>query len=232
MAAGPIDENLDCRAQSPAAEGADADYETLGEQLARREHRHRADHQGGGGLRRRGALLGRRHRRHALRPLPRTGRAAQHLRQARRLRGHPPAGRATPTVSLHIPWDKVERSRGPEAEGRRARPRLRRDELQHLQDRPARSGPTSFGSLTHTDAAVREQAVAHNIECIEIGRKLGSQGADGVDRRRHQFPRPGGLHPRLRPLSRFDEGGGDRRCRPTGASSSSTSSTSRRSTRR
>ncbi|UKV13267.1 sugar isomerase [Thalassospiraceae bacterium SW-3-3] len=32
-----------------------------------------------------------------------------------------------------------------------------------------------FGSLSHTDAAVREQAVAHNLECIEIGRKLGSK---------------------------------------------------------
>jgi len=32
-----------------------------------------------------------------------------------------------------------------------------------------------FGSLSHTDARVRAQAIAHNIECIEIGRKLGSK---------------------------------------------------------
>ena len=31
-----------------------------------------------------------------------------------------------------------------------------------------------FGSLTHADTATRAQAVAHNLECIEIGRKLGS----------------------------------------------------------
>ncbi|MEQ9564972.1 MAG: hypothetical protein RLN85_04010, partial [Pseudomonadales bacterium] len=32
-----------------------------------------------------------------------------------------------------------------------------------------------FGSLTHTDPAVREQAVAHNLECIEWGKVLGSE---------------------------------------------------------
>ncbi|HEV3042439.1 MAG TPA: TIM barrel protein, partial [Roseiarcus sp.] len=32
-----------------------------------------------------------------------------------------------------------------------------------------------FGSLSHVDGAVRDQAIAHNIECIEIGRKLGSK---------------------------------------------------------
>jgi L-rhamnose isomerase/sugar isomerase len=32
-----------------------------------------------------------------------------------------------------------------------------------------------YGSLTHTDAAVRAQAVAHNIECIAAGKQLGSK---------------------------------------------------------
>jgi L-rhamnose isomerase/sugar isomerase len=32
-----------------------------------------------------------------------------------------------------------------------------------------------FGSLTHADAPTRAQAVEHNIECIEIGQKLGSK---------------------------------------------------------
>ncbi len=32
-----------------------------------------------------------------------------------------------------------------------------------------------FGSLTHTDKATRKQAVDHNIECIEIGKELGSK---------------------------------------------------------
>ena len=37
------------------------------------------------------------------------------------------------------------------------------------------SAPYKFGSLTHTDPAVRRQAVEHNLECIEIGKKLGSK---------------------------------------------------------
>ena len=32
-----------------------------------------------------------------------------------------------------------------------------------------------FGSLTHTDRATRKQAIDHNIECIEIGKELGSK---------------------------------------------------------
>ncbi|HZP13171.1 MAG TPA: sugar isomerase, partial [Nevskiaceae bacterium] len=32
-----------------------------------------------------------------------------------------------------------------------------------------------FGSLSHTDKAVRDQAVAHNLECIELGKALGSK---------------------------------------------------------
>jgi L-rhamnose isomerase/sugar isomerase len=43
-----------------------------------------------------------------------------------------------------------------------------------------------YGSLTHTDAAVREQAIEHNIDCIRIGRILGSKAltlwiADGAN---------------------------------------------------
>src|SRR5204863_8362424 len=31
-----------------------------------------------------------------------------------------------------------------------------------------------FGALTHADAGTLAQAIEHNLECIEIGRKLGS----------------------------------------------------------
>ena len=43
---------------------------------------------------------------------------------------------------------------------------------------------------------MRDQAVEHNLECIEIGKALGSQGADGVDRRRLELPRPVAISPR------------------------------------
>ena len=61
------------------------DYEHLARQLARRGIDIAAV-RAAAGVRGRHSLVGRRHRRHALRPLPGTGRAAQHLRQARRLR--------------------------------------------------------------------------------------------------------------------------------------------------
>ena len=32
-----------------------------------------------------------------------------------------------------------------------------------------------FGSLSHTDRATRRQAIDHNLECIEIGKSLGSK---------------------------------------------------------
>jgi L-rhamnose isomerase/sugar isomerase len=44
-----------------------------------------------------------------------------------------------------------------------------------FQDSPGQALTYKFGSLSHTDAATRAQAVEHNLECIEIGRALGSK---------------------------------------------------------
>ncbi|MDB5420003.1 MAG: rhaI, partial [Phenylobacterium sp.] len=44
-----------------------------------------------------------------------------------------------------------------------------------FQDQPGQAHSYRSGSLAATDPAVRAQAVAHNIECIEIGRQLGSR---------------------------------------------------------
>jgi L-rhamnose isomerase / sugar isomerase len=82
--------------------------------------------------------------------------------------------RATPTVSLHIPWDKapaadlLERA---QALG------LGFDAMNSntFQDQPGQAHSYKFGSLSHADAATRAQAVEHNLECIEIGRALGSK---------------------------------------------------------
>jgi L-rhamnose isomerase/sugar isomerase len=83
--------------------------------------------------------------------------------------------RATPTISPHFPWDKVDdyallREKAA-AHG------LAFDAVNSntFQDQPGQALSYKFGSLSHTDKAVRDQAVAHNIECIEIGRSLGSQ---------------------------------------------------------
>ena len=81
---------------------------------------------------------------------------------------------ATPTVSLHIPWDDED-------------PAALREQASSLglgfdamnsntfQNQPDQPHSYKFGSLSHTDTATREQAVEHNIRCIEIGKALGSK---------------------------------------------------------
>jgi len=82
--------------------------------------------------------------------------------------------RITPRVSPHFPWDKVG-DYGALREEAAARG-LGFDAVNSntFQDQPGQKLSYRSGSLAATDAAVRAQAIAHNIECIEIGRKLGS----------------------------------------------------------
>jgi L-rhamnose isomerase / sugar isomerase len=83
--------------------------------------------------------------------------------------------RATPTISPHIPWDKVDDYAG--LREKAAAHGLAFDAVNSntFQDQPGQALSYKFGSLSHTDKAVRDQAVAHNIECIEVGRELGSK---------------------------------------------------------
>lgn len=81
---------------------------------------------------------------------------------------------ATPSVSLHIPWDKAD----PAALKAKAEETgLSFDAMNSntFQDQPGQDHSYKFGSLSHTDAATRQQAVEHNIECIEIGKAIGSK---------------------------------------------------------
>ena len=83
--------------------------------------------------------------------------------------------RITPGVSPHLPWDKV------------AEPQALREYAAGLglhfdavnsntfQDAASQALSYRHGSLTHTDPAVRRQAVEHNIECIRVGQALGSR---------------------------------------------------------
>ncbi|MGB8818448.1 MAG: L-rhamnose catabolism isomerase [Rhizobiaceae bacterium] len=82
---------------------------------------------------------------------------------------------ATPTVSLHIPWDKTKD------------PKELRDKAKALglgfdamnsntfQDQPGQKHSYKFGSLSNERKATRTQAIEHNIECIEIGKAIGSK---------------------------------------------------------
>ena len=82
--------------------------------------------------------------------------------------------RATPNVSPHFPWDKVKDYNALRQQA--AAHELGFDAVNSntFQDQKAQQRSYKFGSLTHADKGTRAQAVEHNLECIEIGRQLGS----------------------------------------------------------
>ncbi|MBI3142430.1 MAG: TIM barrel protein [Bacteroidetes bacterium] len=82
--------------------------------------------------------------------------------------------RCAGSISLHIPWDKPSHVDDI------------RDYAQHLGIRIGSVNSNTFqdlgeaqsykfGSLSHVNRMVREQAVAHNMEVVEIGKALGAE---------------------------------------------------------
>jgi L-rhamnose isomerase/sugar isomerase len=84
-------------------------------------------------------------------------------------------GRNTPTVSTHFPWDRVDDVKGLKERAAALGVGFDAVNSNTFQDQPGQPLSYKYGSLTHADAAVRDQAVAHNIDCIEIGEALGAQ---------------------------------------------------------
>ena len=84
-------------------------------------------------------------------------------------------GRNTPTVSTHFPWDRVDDVQGLKEKAASLGVGFDAVNSNTFQDQPGQPLSYKYGSLTHADAAVRDQAVAHNIDCIEIGEALGAQ---------------------------------------------------------
>ena len=100
-----------------------------------------------------------------------------------------------PSVAIHIPWDKVDDWRAVKeyAHGLGLRigavnPNLFQEDIYRL------------GSLCHFDKAVRQQAIDHVLECIQIAQVIGSDiislwladgtnypGQDDLRRRRHRL---------------------------------------------
>lgn len=77
-------------------------------------------------------------------------------------------------ISLHIPWDIPENASSIKALA--AQHGLRFDAVNSntFQDQKGQEQSYKFGSLQHTDKAVRKQAIEHNIEVIKQGVELGS----------------------------------------------------------
>jgi L-rhamnose isomerase/sugar isomerase len=83
--------------------------------------------------------------------------------------------RATPSVSPHFPWDRP--SDPTELRQKAEDLGLAFDAVNSntFQDQAGQEHSYKYGSLTANGGATRAQAVAHNIECIELGRALGSK---------------------------------------------------------
>lgn len=77
-------------------------------------------------------------------------------------------------ISLHIPWDIPKNAAAIKTLA--AQHGLRFDAVNSntFQDQPDQKHSYKFGSLQHTDKAVRQQAIQHNIEVIKHGTELGS----------------------------------------------------------
>ena len=175
MAVGPIDQNLIAEQNRHREKALNADYESLGEQLARRE----VDIEkvtktvaafavavpswgvGTGGTR--------------FARFPGPGEPRNIFDKLDDCAVINQLSRATPTVSIHVPWDKVKDLKGLRQKAEKLGLAFDAMNSNTFQDSPGQKRSYKFGSLTHTDKAVRDQAVAHNIECIEIGKKLGSK---------------------------------------------------------
>ncbi len=87
----------------------------------------------------------------------------------------------SPTVALHIPWDKVDDYKvlGDFAQEHGVK-------LGTINSNTFQDDDYKFGSLTHTDAAVRQKAIDHHFECIDIMNATGSRDlkiwlADGTN---------------------------------------------------
>ena len=83
--------------------------------------------------------------------------------------------RSTPGVSLHIPWDRPENVNDLLSFARHRDLYFEAMNSNTFQDHADQKLSYKFGSLAHSDPDVRHQAIEHNIECIDLGKKLGSK---------------------------------------------------------
>jgi L-rhamnose isomerase/sugar isomerase len=86
-----------------------------------------------------------------------------------------------PTVALHIPWDRVD-----DYAALGAYAREHGVELGTINSNTFQDDDYKFGSLTHTDKAIRQKAIDHHLACIEIMDQTGSRDlkiwlADGTN---------------------------------------------------
>ncbi|WP_438862379.1 L-rhamnose catabolism isomerase [Neptunicella sp.] len=81
----------------------------------------------------------------------------------------------TPTVSPHFPWDVVDDMSALREQADTLGLKFDAVNSNTFQDQADQQHSYKYGSLTHTDTATREQAIKHNLDCIEYGKALGSK---------------------------------------------------------
>lgn len=82
---------------------------------------------------------------------------------------------ATPEVSLHLPWDRTSDYSLLKNYATERGLRFAPVNSNTFQDQKNQPLSYKFGSLTHIDAAVRRQAIEHNVDCIRVGQQLGAK---------------------------------------------------------
>ena len=100
-----------------------------------------------------------------------------------------------PTVAIHIPWDKVD-----DYDALAGYARERGVGIGAINPNVFQEQQYKLGSITHPSPAVREEAVAHLVECCEIMAKTGSTllslwfadgtnyvGQDSIVERKHRM---------------------------------------------
>ncbi|HVS94616.1 MAG TPA: TIM barrel protein [Mucilaginibacter sp.] len=79
------------------------------------------------------------------------------------------------SISLHIPWDIPDNAQAVKALAAQLGLHFDAVNSNTFQDQPGQKLSYKFGSLHHTDKAVRKQAIEHNIQVINYGVELGSK---------------------------------------------------------
>ena len=82
--------------------------------------------------------------------------------------------RVTPEISIHLPWDRVDEVATLKAFTAARGLEIGSTNSNTFQDQAGQALSYKFGSLSHTDSAVRALAVAHNIECLAVARAVGA----------------------------------------------------------
>jgi len=81
--------------------------------------------------------------------------------------------RATPRVSLHIPWDTPDDPAAVLEQARTLGIGFDAINSNTFQDQPGQKLSYKLGSFSNPDAGVRRQAIEHHLHVIEIGKALG-----------------------------------------------------------